>query len=479
MKVTAQVTNYYQTDSYNGFVDVLNVAGQTINVDDTIELCNLMIERGRVASAWCKAEEDAMWELHNVDYLRKAFAQPSGLDGGIVFGALLQMRDTNGQVTGYFNGLRSQNGAQYQRPALALGVENFNAAGEREVTAFHFDGSGHIGKMNVRTDGSIFIPPGSANGAPISNALPMEFSPVPLDVPALLKSTYFETRLSWQASSAKVSGDAKGKVSQRIDLGTLNVERDYGALQGKLKVSVRATTKWLIDDLNPISPKHGGGVLDPSKEVRWDVRLMLTNDSDAFYTLFYAEGRSLAVAQEHPQTLNLPNMRTGAYKLVAYIQGEYADTLELEVVKDEPVKYVSTNDAPFNAVRSNGFVSYQNPNQHVYIQDGVLHVKGAPDMPGVLVAGTARGIDGTSTDYWGCKGNFVAQTGREAVGIYRINHYIGNLGYSVMITPIHSGRNLVATILRKERNFVQFVVREAHTAAQVDADFDFTILGRN
>ena len=479
VKVTAQVTNYYQTDSYNGFVDVLNVPGQTINVGDTIELCNLMIERGRVASAWCKAEEDVMWELHNVDYLRKAFAQPSGLDGGIVFGALLQMRDTNGQVTGYFNGLRSQNGAQYQRPALALGVENFNAAGEREVTAFHFDGSGHIGKMNVRTDGSIFIPPGSANGAPISNALPMEFSPVPLDVPALLKSTYFETRLSWQASSATVSGDAKGKVSQRIDLGTLSVERDYGALQGKLKVSVRATTKWLIDDLNPISPKHGGGVLDPSKDVRWDVRLMLTNDSDAFYTLFYAEGRSMAVAQEHPQTLNLPNMRTGAYKLVAYIQGEYADTLELKVGEDEPVKYVSTNDAPFNAVRSNGFVSYRNPNQHVYIQDGVLHVKGAPDMSGVLVAGTARGDDGNSLDYWGCKGNFDAQTAREAVGIYRINHYIGNLGYSVMITPIHSGRNLVATILRKERNFVQFVVREAHTAAQVDADFDFVLLGRN
>ena len=479
VKVTAQVTNYYQTDSYNGFVDVLNVAGQSINEGETIELCNIMIERGRVASAWCKAEEDVMWELHNVDYLRKAFAQPSGLDGGIVFGALLQMRDTNGQVTGYFNGLRSQNGAKYQRPALALGVENFNVAGEREVTAFHFDGSGHIGKMNVRTDGSIFIPPSGANGAPIPNALPMEFSPVPLDVPALLKSTYFETRLSWQASSATVSGDAKGNVIQRIDLGTLSVERDYGALQGKLKVSVRATTKWLIDDLNPIAPKHGGGVLDPSKEVRWDVRLMLTNDSDAFYTLFYAEGRSLAVAQEHPQTLNLPNMRTGAYKLVAYIQGEYADTLELEVGQDEPVKYVSTNDAPFNAVRSNGFVSYQNPNQHVYIQDGVLHVKGAPDMPGVLVAGTARGDDGNSLDYWGCKGNFDAQTAREAVGIYRINHYIGNLGYSVMITPIHSGRNLVATILRKERNFVQFVIREAHTAAQVDADFDFTILGRN
>ena len=479
VKVTAQVTNYYQTDSYNGFVDVLNVPGQTINVGDTIELCDLMIERGRVASAWCKAEEDAMWELHNVDYLRKAFAQPSGLDGGIVFGALLQMRDTNGQVTGYFNGLRSQNGAQYQRPALALGVENFNAAGEREVTAFHFDGSGHIGKMNVRTDGSIFIPPGSANGAPISNALPMEFSPVPLDVPALLKSTYFETRLSWQASSAKVSGDAKGKISQRIDLGTLNVERDYGALQGKLKVSVSATTKWLIDDLNPIAPKHEGGGLDLSKEVRWDVRLMLTNDSDAFYTLFYAEGRSMAVAQEHPQTLNLPNMRTGAYKLVAYIQGEYADTLELKVVQEEPVKYVSTNDAPFNAVRSNGFVSYQNPDQHVYIQDGVLHVKGAPDMPGVLVAGSARGDDGNSLDYWGCKGNFNAETAREAVGIYRINHYINHLGYSVMITPIHPGRNLVATILRKEKRYVQFVIREAHTAAQVDADFDFTILGRN
>ena len=482
VKVTAQVTNYYQTDSYNGFVDVLNVAGQTINVDDTIELCNLMIERGRVASAWCKAEEDAIWELHNVDYLRKAFAQPSGLDGGIVFGALLQMRDTNGQVTGYFNGLRSQNGAQYQRPALALGVENFNAAGEREVTAFHFDGSGHIGKMNVRTDGSIFIPPGSANGAPIANALPMEFSPVPLDVPALLKSTYFETRLSWQASSATVSGDAKGKVSQRIDLGTLNVERDYGALQGKLKVSVRATTKWLIDDLNPISPKHGGGGLDLSKDVRWDVRLMLTNDSDAFYTLFYAEGRSMAVAQEHPQTLNLPNMRTGAYKLVAYIQGEYADTLELKVVEDEPVKYVSTNDAPFNAVRSNGFVSYQNPDQHVYIQDGVLHVKGAPDMPGVLVAGSVNGEKGTPTNYWGSKGvTSGTQTMKLGNGIYRVYHQIGHLRYSLMVMPYQKDPllNPSASILQKYPDCVDFVIREGHTSRPSSTDFDFVILGLN
>ena len=482
VKVTAQVTNYYQTDSYNGFVDVLNVAGQTINVDDTIELCNLMIERGRVASAWCKAEEDAIWELHNVDYLRKAFAQPSGLDGGILFGALLQMRDTNGQVTGYFNGLRSQNGAQYQRPALALGVENFNAAGEREVTAFHFDGSGHIGKMNVRTDGSIFIPPGSANGAPISNALPMEFSPVPLNVPALLKSTYFETRLSWQASSATVSGDAKGNVSQRIDLGTLSVERDYGALQGKLKVSVRATTKWLIDALNPISPKHGGGGLDPSKEVRWDVRLMLTNDSDAFYTLFYAEGRSLAVAQEHPQTLNLPNMRTGAYKLVAYIQGEYADTLELKVVEDEPVKYVSTNDAPFNAVRSNGFVSYQNPDQHVYIQDGVLHVKGAPDMPGVLVAGSVNGEKGTPTNYWGSKGvTSGTQTMKLGNGIYRVYHQIGHLRYSLMVMPYQKDPllNPSASILQKYPDCVDFVIREGHTSRPSSTDFDFVILGLN
>ena len=484
VKVTAQVTNYYQTDSYNGFVDVLNVAGQTINVDDTIELCNLMIERGRVASAWCKAEEDTMWELHNVDYLRKAFAQPSGLDGGIVFGALLQMRDTNGQVTGYFNGLRSQNGAQYQRPALALGVENFNAAGEREVTAFHFDGSGHIGKMNVRTDGSIFIPPGSANGAPISNALPMEFSPVPLDVPALLKSTYFETRLSWQASSAKVSGDAKGKISQRIDLGTLNVERDYGALQGKLKVSVSATTKWLIDDLNPIAPKHGVGGLDPSKEVRWDVRLMLTNDSDAFYTLFYAEGRSIAGAQEHPQTLNLPNMRTGAYKLVAYIQGEYADTLELKVVQDEQVKYVSTNDAPFNAVRSNGFVSYKNPNQHVYIQDGVLHVKGSPDMPGVLVAGSVRGDDGLPTHYWGHKGvsdKNAAKAGKLGNGIYRVYHQIGHVNYSLMVTPYQKDPllNPSASILQKYPDCVDFVIREGHTSRPASTDFDFVILGLN
>ena len=111
-------------------------------------------------------------------------------------------------------------------------------------------------------------------------------------------------------------------------------------------------------------------------------------------------------------------------------------------------------------------------------KDGRLVVKGDPDMPGVLVAGSASGGDGYAADYWGRKGNMLAKTTREAVGIYRINHFIYHKNYSTMITPIHPGKNLVATILRKELDFVQFVIREAHTAAQVDADFDFVLLGR-
>lgn len=485
LELTGRLSHYTTAVDYNGFLDLACMPQTRLFPGDLIELRELMIERGTIPSPWCKAEEDTARELADTAYLRTAFEQAAGITGGILFGAMLQMRDVGGQVTAYVNGLRSLSKPDGTgRPALALGVDHFAAAGETEVTALHFDGSGHIGKMNVRTDGSIFIPPSGANGAPIPNSLPMEFSPVPLDVPALLKSTYFETRLSWQASSATVSGDAKGKVSQRIDLGTLNVERDYGALQGKLKVSVRATTKWLIDDLNPIAPKHGDGGLDLSKEVRWDVRLMLTNDSDAFYTLFYAEGRSLAVAQEHPQTLNLPNMRTGAYKLVAYIQGEYADTLELKVVQEEQVKYVSTNDAPFNAVRSNGFVSYQNPNQHVYIQDGVLHVKGAPDMPGVLVAGSVRGDDGLPTHYWGHKGvsdKNAAKAGKLGNGIYRVYHQIGYVNYSLMVTPYQKDPllNPSASILQKYPDCVDFVIREGHTSRPASTDFDFVILGLN
>ena len=461
VSLTAKCNSYVLKSSYNGFFDFCNVPRASFSEGDVFELRDLMIERGTIASAWCKAEEDVEWELANTEYLRTAFSQTAGIDGGIVFGALLQMRDIDNRVTAYLNGLRSKNRDGFIRPAMALGVTNFAQAGESAQTELHFNGSGHIGRLNVREDGKLSLE-GSGNST-------MEFSPDPMDIPALVKSTDFTVALSLDVPTATANGvlsNGEYRVRKNITIGRLKVEREFGVLQGTLKVKVTPETYL------------GGWTISPQGVGYRRNRLLLRQAGVCEFELLtdLASGGGLT---EYNLPLTLANLPKGDYTLDIEFYCDQMKSCTFEVSQAAPVRYVSTNARRFNAVRSNGFVSYYSPSQHVYIQDGVLHAKSVPDMPGVLVAGTARGNDGASTDYWGCKGNFNAETAREAVGIYRINHYINHIGYSVMITPIHSGRNLVATILRKEKRYVQFVIREAHTAAQVDADFDFTILGRN
>lgn len=461
MELSGRLNHYTTKADYNGFLDIACARQTELFPGDLIELRDLMIERGGVASTWCKAEEDVEWELANTEYLRTAFEQRAGIDGGIVFGALLQMRDTDNRVTAYLNGLRSKNRDGFIRAALALGVSNFAEAGESAQTELHFNGSGHIGRLNVREDGKLSL---EGEGESM-----MEFSPVPMDIPGLVKSTDFTVALSLDVPTATANGELSNgeyRVRKNITIGRLKVEREFGVLQGTLKVKVTPETYL------------GGWTISPQGVGYRRNRLLLRQAGVCEFELLtdLASGGGLA---EYNLPLTLVNLPKGDYTLDIEFYCDQMKSCTFEVSQAAPVRYVSTNARRFNAVRSNGFVSYYSPSRHVYIQDGVLHAKSVPDMPGVLVAGTASGNNGYSSDYWGCKGNIQAKTAREAVGIYRINHYIGHIGYSVMITPIHSGRNLVATILRKEKGYVQFVIREAHTAAQVDADFDFTILGRN
>ena len=72
-------------------------------------------------------------------YLKQVFEQRAGIEGGLLFGSMLQMRDipingaTNGEVAAYLSGLRSTKVGNTPRPALALGVSNFGTARESEV----------------------------------------------------------------------------------------------------------------------------------------------------------------------------------------------------------------------------------------------------------------------------------------------------------------------------------------------------------
>ena len=460
MELSGRLNHYTTKADYNGFLDIACARQTELFPGDIIELRDLMIERGGVASAWCKAEEDIEWELANAEYLRTVFDQKAGIDGGLIFGSMLQMRDTRGEVSAYLNGLRAKAGDdltawRFNRPALALGVRNFAQSGETESIAFNFDGSGHL--KNLYFNGQ---EEGFYMGSDPETSL-VKFSTK--NMPTIAELVANRTSSTTMKAETIVVEDSQQLGAQKSarSVGRLEVKSVNGKLQGRVRLRVTG------------QPMTDAGRRPDVVVMAW----LVSEDgaqriSVAISGHYNVDGRTFE-ADLYGSTLPL-----GKYyiEIVAYPSDVQSYRVEYKMLTDW--SYVAIADRGVYGIYKNGILAYENENRYAMFKDGRLVIKGDPQMSGVLVAGSARGADGYATDYWGCKGNVLAKTTREAVGIYRINHDIYHKNYSTMITPIHPGKNLVATILRKELDFVQFVIREAHTAAQVDADFDFVLLGR-
>lgn len=457
---TSRCSAFTTKADYNGFFDCVNAPHTAFTNGDIIELRDLMIERGAVASTWCKAEEDVEWELANAEYLRAVFDQKAGIDGGLIFGSMLQMRNTKGDVTAYLNGLHAKAGDdltawRFNRPALALGVRNFAQSGETESIAFNFDGSGHL--KNLYFNGQ---EEGFYMGSDPETSL-VKFSTQ--NMPTIAELVANRTSSTTMRAETIIVEDSQqlGAHKSARSVGRLEVKSVNGKLQGRVRLRVTG------------QPMTDAGRRPDVVVMAW----LVSEDgaqriSVAISGHYNVDGRTFE-ADLYGSTLSL-----GKYyiEIIAYPSDVVSYRVEYQMLTDW--SYVAIADRGVYGIYKNGILAYENENRYAMFKDGRLVVKGEPDMPGVLVAGTASGVDGYATDYWGRKGNLLAKTTREAVGIYRINHFIYHKNYSAMITPIHPGKNLVATILRKELDFVQFVIREAHTAAQVDADFDFVLLGR-
>lgn len=460
VSLTAKCNSYVLKSSYNGFFDFCNVPLASFSEGDVFELRDLMIERGTIASPWCKAEEDVEWELANAEYLRTVFDQTAGIDGGLIFGSMLQMRNTKGDVTAYLNGLRAKAGDdltawRFNRPALALGVRNFAQSGETEAIAFNFDGSGHLKNLYFNGQEEGFY----MGSDPATSLVKFSTQNMPTIAELVANRT---SSTSMNAETIVVEENpwhTYPKMARSV--GRLEVRSVNGKLQGR--VSLRVT-----------------GQASSSQNARPDVVVMayLVSEDGTHRVGINISGHYNVDGRTFEADLYGSTLPLGKYyiEIVAYPSDVQSYRVEYKMLTDW--SYVAIVDRGVYGIYKNGILAYENENRYAMFKDGRLVVKGDPDMPGVLVAGSASGGDGYAADYWGRKGNMLAKTTREAVGIYRINHFIYHKNYSTMITPIHPGKNLVATILRKELDFVQFVIREAHTAAQVDADFDFVLLGR-
>ena len=461
LELTGRLNHYTTAVDYNGFLDLACMPQTRLFPGDTIELRDLMIERGTIPSPWCKAEEDTARELANTEYLRTVFDQQGGIEGGLLFGSMLQMRDTRGDVTAYLNGLRAKAGDdltawRFNRPALALGVRNFAQSGETESIAFNFDGSGHL--KNLYFNGQ---EEGFYMGSDPETSL-VKFSTQ--NMPTIAELVANRTSSTTMKAETIVVEDSQQLGAQKSarSVGRLEVKSVNGKLQGRVRLRVT-----------------GQPMTDAGRRPDVVVMVWLVSEDGAQRISVAISGHYNVDGRTFEADLYGSTLPLGKYyiEIIAYPSDVVSYRVEYQMLTDW--SYVAIADRGVYGIYKNGILAYENENRYAMFKDGRLVVKGDPEMPGVLVAGSAQGRDGNSTDYWGRKGNMLAKTAREAVGIYRINHYINHINYSVMITPIHGSKNLVATILRKDKMYVQLAIREAGTNAQIDADFDFTLLGRN
>ena len=464
MELSGRLNHYTTKDDYNGFLDIACARQTELFPGDLIELRDLMIERGAVASTWCKAEEDVEWELANAEYLRAVFDQKAGIDGGLLFGSMLQMRDTRGDVTAYLNGLRAKAGDdltawRFNRPALALGVRNFAQSGETESIAFNFDGSGHL--KNLYFNGQ---EEGFYMGSDPETSL-VKFSTK--NMPTIAELVANRTSSTTMKAETIVVEDSQQLGAQKSarSVGRLEVKSVNGKLQGRVRLRVTG------------QPMTDAGRRPDVVVMAW----LVSEDgaqriSVAISGHYNVDGRTFE-ADLYGSTLPL-----GKYyiEIIAYPSDVVSYRVEYQMLTDW--SYVAIADRGVYGIYKNGILAYENENRYAMFKDGRLVVKGYPEMPGVLVAGSARGADGLAANYWGCKG---VVSGNKTIklgnGIYRIYHDIGHLNYSLMVTPHQKDPviNPSASILQKYPNCVDFVIREAQTSRQVSTDYDFTILGLN
>lgn len=464
LELTGRLNHYTTAVDYNGFLDIACARQTELFPGDLIELRDLMIERGTIASAWCKAEEDVEWELANTEYLRTVFDQKAGIDGGLIFGSMLQMRNTKGDVTAYLNGLRAKAGDdltawRFNRPALALGVRNFAQSGETESIAFNFDGSGHL--KNLYFNGQ---EEGFYMGSDPETSL-VKFSTQ--NMPTIAELVANRTSSTTMRAETIIVEDSQQLGAQKSarSVGRLEVKSVNGKLQGRVRLRVT-----------------GQPMTDAGRRPDVVVMAWLVSEDDAQRISVAISGHYNVDGRTFEADLYGSTLSLGKYyiEIIAYPSDVVSYRVEYQMLTDW--SYVAIADRGVYGIYKNGILAYENENRYAMFKDGRLVVKGYPEMPGVLVAGSARGADGLAANYWGCKG---VVSGNKTIklgnGIYRIYHDIGHLNYSLMVTPHQKDPviNPSASILQKYPNCVDFVIREAQTSRQVSTDYDFTILGLN
>lgn len=411
----------------------------------------------QVDSAWKKLS-DLAWEQSHMAYLKQVFAQRAGLEGGLIFGAMLQMRDvptsgaTEGEVAAYLSGLRSTKVGNSPRPALALGVSNFGTPRESEVIGLHHNGSGHIGGLNFsqrKDDGKSILYISDETGVERVNFSGEGMPTIDkLVARATVTGTIPKTSMSVYGKNLEGFWD----VSQSGSTPFFRATRATGSLRCRFRLSKQGTN-------------YAPCILT----------LILKRRDDNYHQPAIILGQVLEGVTSKDFNLDIPaNLYPEQeYDLALVLSGYKAfDAMGvLEMIS--PLTYTQTNQDPYTGVFADGIVAYQSPEQYTFIKDGKLHIKGKHDMPGLLASGKVDKY-GNPDSLWGS----AIRVERRSTGEYLIHHDIGHTNYSIVITPLGNGHLMQGQLAAHTGDVAWCFIKDLQDGCRmVNTPFTFAIIG--
>ena len=411
----------------------------------------------QVDSAWKKLS-DLAWEQSHMAYLKQVFAQRAGIEGGLVFGAMLQMRDvatdgaTEGEVAAYLSGLRSTKVGNSPRPALALGISNFGKPEESEAIAMYHNGSGHIGDLTFsknKESGKSTLYVADNNGVERVN---FSGEGMPTIDQLVARATVVGKIDPMSMSVRGVNPSFYWDVAQQQESPYFRATRATGTLRCRFRLSKQGTN-YAPCILTLVLKPRGANYHQPTMILGEVTEGVTSKDFnlDIPVNLYPGEEYDLA--------------------LVLSGYGAFDATGVLEMMS--PLTYTQRNQDPYTGVFANGIVAYQSPSQYTYIKDGKLHIKGKHDMPGLLASGKVDKY-GNPDSLWGS----AIRVERRSTGEYLIHHDIGHTNYSIVITPLGNGHLMQGQLAAHTGDVAWCFIKDLQDGCRmVNTPFTFAIIG--
>ena len=410
----------------------------------------------QVDSAWKKLSELA-YEQSHMAYLKQVFEQRAGIEGGLLFGSMLQMRDipiggsTNGEVAAYLSGLRSTKVGNTPRPALALGVSNFGTARESEVIGLHHNGSGHIGGLNFsqrKDDGKSILYISDETGVERVNFSGEGMPTIDQLVSrATVTGTIPATSISVYGKNLSDYWD----VAQSGESPFFRATRATGTLRCRFRLYQRGANHSPI--ILTLILKHRGA-----------------NYHQPVMTL----GQVTEGVTSKDFNLDIPaNLYPGEeYDLALVLSGYKAFDATGMLIMYSDLTYTQTNQDPYTGMFANGLMAYHSPSQYTYIKDGKLTIKGEMSMPGIIASGRVS-IEGQLETKWGK----AIRAWRRSTGEYLIYHTIGHTNYSIVITPLGNGNLMQGQLAAHTGDVAWCYLKDVQNGCRmVNTPFTFAIL---